>query len=235
MKTPLVFLPGMMCDARLFGPQIEALTPARAVSCPDIGKADSIEALAENVLANAPEAFALAGLSMGGIVAMEVLRQAPTRLKGLALLDTNPLAELPEIAANRARQMERARNGELFSVMRDEMKPNYLARGLRREEVLGLCMDMAMDLGPEVFCRQSIALRDRPDQTATLNHCEMPTLILCGREDGLCPVSRHELMHDLVKDSTLTIIEGAGHMPTLEMPADTTAALSLWLRKIDDE
>ena len=235
MKTPLVFLPGMMCDARLFGPQIEAMTPNRAVSCPDISSAKSIEALAEGVLSSAPETFALAGLSMGGIVAMEVLRQDPARLKGLALLDTNPLAELPEVAANRAPQMEKARNGDLYSVMRDEMKPNYLAQGNRRQEVLSLCMEMAMDLGPEVFCRQSIALRDRPDQTATLAHCEVPTLILCGREDGLCPVSRHELMHQLVKGSTLTIIEGAGHMPTLEMPADTSAALSLWLRKVDDE
>ena len=224
----------MMCDERLFGPQIEAFGPARPVSCIDIGGAETMEELAAHVLVEAPETFALAGLSMGGIVAMEVLRQAPAPLTGLALLDTNPLAERAEVAANRGPQMEKARRGDLYAVMRDEMKPNYLAQGGRREEVLGLCMDMAMDLGPEVFCRQSFALRNRPDQTETLARCSVPTLVLCGREDGLCPVERHEFMHGLIQSSILTIIEGAGHMPTLEKPQDTKTALNLWLRKIDN-
>ena len=227
---PLVVLPGMMCDARLFGPQIAALE-GREIVVPSLAKADDMEALAAGVLAEAPPRFALAGLSMGGIVAMEVLRQAPERVERLALLDTNPRAETPEAQTRRTPQIEAARAGRLREVMRDEMKPNYLAPGPRRQEVLDLCMDMAMDLGPEVFVRQSLALRDRPDQQETLRAARLPALILCGAADALCPLERHELMHALIAGSILTVIEGAGHLPTLEKPEETNAALIRWLEE----
>ncbi len=226
--TPLILLPGMMCDARLFGPQIAALSALGPVSVADLGGADSIEALARGLWADAPPRVALAGLSMGGIVAMEMLRQAPDRIAGLALMDTNPLAETDEVKARRGPQIDKARAGRLAEVMRDEMKPNYLTEGPRRDEILALCMEMALDLGPDVFCRQSVALRDRPDQPETLAAWRGPTLILCGRDDALCPVARHELMHALIPGSRLTIIEGAGHLPTLEQPDQTTAALMRW-------
>ena len=114
--------------------------------------------------------------------------------------------------------------------MRDEMKPNYLSKGPRREAVLKTCMDMALDLGPEVFIRQSHALMDRVDQTKTLENINVPTLIMCGRDDTLCPISRHELMHRLVPNSTLDIIENAGHLPTLEQPEKTNESLNKWLK-----
>ena len=88
-----------------------------------------------------------------------------------------------------------------------------------------------MDLGPDVFLRQSRALMDRPDQTETLRSYTGPALVLCGRQDGLCPVERHELMHGLLPNSTLSVIEGAGHLPTLEQPVETTAALRRWLEE----
>lgn len=160
---------------------------------------------------------------------MEVLRQAPERVSRLALLDTNPLAENPEVKARRAPQMAVVRDGNLRSVMRDEMKPNYLADGPNRGAILDLCMAMASDLGPDVFLRQSQALMDRPDQSATLRAFAGNVLVLCGREDKLCPVERHQMMHDLLPHSTLEIIEGAGHLPTLEQPQETTAALIRWL------
>lgn len=231
--TPLILLPGMMCDARLFGPQIGALSALGPVSVAGLGGADSIEGLAEAILADAPPRVALAGLSMGGIVAMEMLRQAPERVAGLALMDTNPLAETDAAKARRGPQIDKARAGGLADVMRDEMKPNYLTEGPRRGEILKLCMEMALDLGPEVFCRQSIALRERRDQTETLAAYDGPTLILCGRDDALCPVERHELMHGLMPGSKLTIIEGAGHLPTLEQPDQTTAALMRWREEIE--
>ena len=232
--TPLVLLPGMMCDARLFGPQIAAFSGRRAVHVAPLGGAETTAALAAEVLAHAPPRFALAGLSMGGIVAMEMAAQAPGRLAGLALLDTNPRAELPEVKARRGPQMEKAQAGHLRSVMRDEMKPNYLTDGPDRQAILDLCMDMAMDLGPQVFVRQSIALRDRPDRQETLRGLTCPALVLCGREDALCPVERHELMHALIPGSTLTVIDGAGHLPTLEQPDKTNAALAAWLETIDE-
>ena len=227
--TPLVLLPGMMCDARLFAPQVAALAADRAVTVAPLTAHDSVGDLAAAVLADAPPRFALGGLSMGGIVAMEVLRRAPERVERLALLDTNPLAETPEAQARRAPQIAAARAGRLRAVMRDEMKPNYLADGPGRDALLDLCMEMAVDLGPEVFVRQSVALRDRPDQSATLRAARLPALILCGAEDRLCPPERHRLMHGLMPQATLVIVEGAGHLPTLEKPQETTAALTRWL------
>ena len=178
------------------------------------------------------ENFYLLGQSWGGILAMEILRQAPDKVFGLALMDTNPMAERPEVKARRAPQIEAALKGDLRRVMRDEMKPNYLTDGPNRGAILDLCMAMAMDLGPDVFVNQSKALRDRPDQTETLRAFDGPALILCGRDDALCPVERHELMHALIPQSTLTIIEEAGHLPTLEQPEETTAALIRWLEQI---
>ena len=227
--TPVVFLPGMMCDHRLFAPQIAVVGQDRQVTVGDITRHETIQSLAAHVLETAPESFALCGLSMGGIVAMEIIRQAPQRIERLALLDTNPLAELPEMQARRTPQIAQVKAGKLRDVMRDEMKPNYLAEGPNKQTILDLCMDMAQDLGPDVFVRQSKALRSRPDQRATLKTVRVPTLILCGHEDRACPVERHELMHKLILHSTLTIIEQAGHLPTLENPNETTVALSRWL------
>lgn len=167
---------------------------------------------------------------MGGIVAMDVLRQAPDRVERIALLDTNPKAETDEIGALREPQMKRARAGQLRAVMREEMKPNYLADGPDRQTILDLCMDMAEALGPEVFVRQSRALRSRPDQQETLRKVSVPALVLCGEQDRLCPIHRHELMHQLMAGSQLEIIAGAGHLPTLEKPGPTNAALLKWLK-----
>ena len=109
------------------------------------------------------------------------------------------------------------------------MKPNYLFDGDKKTKILKLCMDMALDIGPDAFIRQSIALRDRIDQKDTLRTYKRPALVLCGRHDVLCPLERHELMHNLLENSKLEIIEDAGHLPTLEQPKITTMALISWL------
>lgn len=227
---PLVLIPGMMCDARMWGGIPAALHP-RPVAHVVPTEADSMAELARILLRDAPPRFALAGLSMGGILAMEVLSQAPERVERLALLDTNPRAELPEVRANREPQIARALNGGLARVMRDEMKPNYLAKGPGKKAVLDLCLDMALSLGPDVFSRQSRALRDRVDRQATLAAFRGPALVLMGAEDRLCPRDRHDLMHALMPQSRLVTIEGAGHLPTLERPIETTAAMSRWLEE----
>lgn len=226
--TPLVLLPGMMCDARLWGPQMEALG-RRAVLHAPLTEHDTVQALAAAVLAAAPPRFALAGLSMGGIVAMEVLRQAVDRVERVALLDTNPRAELPQIKAAREPQIAAAKAGRLREIMRDELKPNYLVDSPEKPAILELCMEMALGLGPEIFVRQSRALAARPDQTATLAAYRGPTLILMGAEDRLCPRDRHDQMHALIPKSKLVIVKDAGHLPTLEQPKRTTAALVRWL------
>ena len=228
--TPLVLIPGMMCDARMWGGIPAALHP-RPIAHMIPTDADSMAELARRLLRDAPPRFALAGLSMGGILAMEVLAQAPHRVERLAVLDTNPRAELPDVQARRRPQIVRAMTGGLRSVIRDEMKPNYLARGPGKKGILDLCLDMALSLGPEVFARQSLALRDRNDRQDALAAFKGPALVLMGVEDRLCPRDRHELMHALMPQSRLVIVEGAGHLPTLERPIETTSALRRWLEE----
>lgn len=231
MSEPLVLLPGMMCDARLFGPQIAELSADMAITMAPITKGERIEEIASGLLDLLPARFALAGLSMGGIVAMELLRRAPDRVTRIALMDTNPLAETPVVAANREPQIVKVRAGRLMEVMRDEMKPHYLAPGPHRDHVLELVMDMAEVLGPEVFIRQSRALQRRRDQQAVLRKCRVPALVLCGAHDQLCPVKRHSSMAELIPYAELVVLEGSGHLPTLEQPAETTDALRKWMKK----
>jgi pimeloyl-ACP methyl ester carboxylesterase len=197
MNEPLVLLPGMMCDARLFLPQIAMFSPNRPIAVMPLHGKKAMAGLARQVLDAAPPRFSLAGLSMGGIVAMEVVRQAPERVTRLALLDTNPLAD---------------------------------PQGSDRERILGLCMDMAEALGPKVFEEQSIALQHRPDQCEMLKSVTVPTLLLCGEDDRLCTVSHHELMCDLIPGAHLSVIPGAGHLPTLEQPMLTNRILEKWLK-----
>lgn len=229
---PLVLLPGMMCTAQLFSHQIAYFSKERVVHFSPLVGHDDVARLAEQVLAHAPSEFALCGLSMGGIVAMEVVRQAPDRVRGLALLDTNPLAELDSVKQRRSPQIEKVKAGGLLDVMRDEMKPNYLADGDSKAEILDVCLQMALELGGDVFIRQSLALRDRVDQSYTLRSVRVPTLVLCGKHDRLCSIETHQLMCKLVPEATLFVVEGAGHLPVLEQPEVTSKILAQWLQAI---
>ena len=221
----LILLPGMMCDARLFAPQIAVLNDSMRISVPLPVSAPNMAQLAAEVLADAPGRFALGGVSMGGILAMEIIRQAPQRVTHLALIDTNPFAERDEVKARRNPQMDAVRDGRLAAVMRDEMKPSYFTHRADNADLLDLTMAMATDLGPDAFIAQSLALRDRPDYEATLRHVTCSTLILCGRHDQLCPVERHEAMKLMIPHARLCIVEEAGHLPTIETPGIVTTAL----------
>lgn len=230
MSEPLVLIPGMMCDARLFAPQIEALSHGQAIlMAPLLGA--TVEEIARAVLEAAPPRFALAGLSMGGIVAMEVLRRAPERVTRIALMDTNARAESAEVAARREPQIAAVRAGRLEAVMRDEMKPNYLAPGPRRGAVLDLVMEMALAQGADAFERQSRALQSRADQRDALRGWPGPALVLCGRHDALCPVFRHEEIAALLPGAELVVVVDAGHLTTLEAPEEVTAAMTGWLAR----
>ena len=227
--TPLVMIPGMMCDERIFAPQIEELVPKRSVHVADISKHDNISDLAADVLSHAPPKFCLVGHSMGGIVAMEICAQDPKRIEKLVLIDTNPLAELEEVKLKREPQISDALSGKLVNVIRDEMKPNYLASSENQDIILNICMEMALSLGPKVFINQSRALQTRADQQSNIQSINIPVLIMCGSEDKLCTVERHEMMHNMISNSELKIINNAGHMPTLEQPSETTEVLKEWL------
>ena len=224
-------VPGMMCDERIFSPQIEELSQNLEVTIADISNFSSVSELASDVLKKAPKSFSLLGHSMGGIVAMEIYSQEPKRIEKLILMDTNPKAELDEVKLKREPQIKEVNKGKLLEVMRDEMKPNYLAESENKRSVLNVCMDMALTLGPDVFINQSRALQSRLDQQNTIQSIKTPVLIMCGSDDKLCPVERHEMMHNMISDSDLIIINNAGHMPTLEQPRETTEVLKEWLMK----
>jgi len=222
-------IPGMMCDERIFAPQIEELASKRLVHIADISKHDTISDLAADVLNHAPPKFCLVGHSMGGIVAMEICAQDPKRIEKLVLIDTNPLAELEEVKLKREPQISDALSGKLVNVIRDEMKPNYLASSENQDIILNICMEMALSLGPKVFINQSRALQTRADQQSNIQSINIPVLIMCGSEDKLCTVERHEMMHNMISNSELKIINNAGHIPTLEQPSETTEVLKEWL------
>jgi pimeloyl-ACP methyl ester carboxylesterase len=219
----------MMCDERIFAPQIEGLSDSIRIIVADISGYSTVHELAAEVLKKSPPKFDLLGHSMGGIVAMEMYSQEPNRIEKLVLMDTNPKAELEEVKAMRDPQMKAAREGKLVDVMRDEMKPNYLDASDNRESILHTCMEMAKSMGTEVFMNQSKALQTREDQQSTLRLIDVPVLVICGSNDKLCPVERHELMHSIINHSELKIINNAGHMPTLEQPKETTEVLKKWL------
>ena len=219
-----------MCDLRLWRNQADALEGTAAISFGDMTGACTVEVLAARVLANAPDRFALAGLSMGGIVALEMWRQAPQRIERLALLDTNYRADTPQGRQLRNQQITRAAAGELKNILRNELKPNYLANVHRNNTtLLDEVLAMGIELGESVFIEQSAALRDRPDSTLTLATIECPTLVLCGDEDQLCPVELHRSMAQRITGAHLDVIENCGHLSTLEQPDAVNQAMYAWL------
>jgi pimeloyl-ACP methyl ester carboxylesterase len=231
MMRTLLMLPGHMCDARLWAGVAPALEAAnyRVINA-ELTTADTVESLAADVLAEAPDSFTAVGLSMGGIVALELFRQQPYRLQGLVLCDTNAAPELPDRATMRRAQQAKVRAGELAEVVREELKPNYLAAANQgRQDLLDLTLTMAMDLGDGVFLRQSEGLLHRPDARPLLPTITCPTLLLCGEEDSLCPPALHRAMAEAIPGSTFTTINTAGHLPPLEQPAAFATALLDWL------
>ncbi|MGV6805989.1 MAG: alpha/beta fold hydrolase [Ruegeria sp.] len=229
MIEPLVLLPGLMCDARLFQPQVTRLSQERPVMVAPIGFGDRVEEIASGLLDQLPHRFALAGLSMGGIVALELVRRAPDRVTHLCLMATDAQADTPQIAADREELIVGAQAGRLDEMMHRVLGSDALAPGPQRIPILNTVHQMAQDLGPDLFVRQIRALQRRPDQQGTLRKIKVPTLVLCGSHDTLTPVRKHSFMAELIPEATLHVVETAGHLPTLEASDETTGALTEWL------
>jgi pimeloyl-ACP methyl ester carboxylesterase len=227
-------LPGLVCDQAVWPAQIAGLSDIATSQVVDYGTLDSLGGMANKALAEAPERFALAAHSMGGRVALEMLRQAPERITALALLDTGYQAR------DRGMQgtAERAQRQSLLKVARDSgmraMGQIWVQGMVHRERLddVALIEDILQMIArktPIEFAAQIKALLDRPDGTPVLGEIGCPTLVLCGRQDSWSPFARHEQMAALIPGSRLVAIEECGHMSTMERPEAVTMALRDWL------
>lgn len=231
-KPHLVLLPGMLCDAELFTHQREHLSDVVEVSVGDLTRDDSIAGMAATVLDAAPERFTLAGLSLGGIVAMEIMRRAPERVERLALMDTTPLPPRPDQLKTWDEFEKMTGEGRFMAVTTERLMPALIHPGRRDDALLtGAVERMAENIGEEDFLRQLSAQRGRPDSRESLSGIECPTLVLCGREDALCPYPLHEEMAGTVPGAVLVPVEGCGHLSSLEKPEAVTAVLRYWMRR----
>ena len=216
----IIFLPGMMCDERIFEHQIKTLKAAKYnIEIAAMDEFDSMQALAENILAKTNfDQFILCGLSMGGILAMHLSKLADSKVQGLILLDTNFLSEVPKRQAKRDIDIARAKQEGFENILKDEMKPLYLEdmQSKLAKSYLNLFYDMGVKLGLECFINQNLALKTRPSYEQVLKDFKKPAMVICGREDKLCPLSRHVQMHELLEYSSLHILGKTGHIASLE-------------------
>jgi pimeloyl-ACP methyl ester carboxylesterase len=228
-KTALVLLPGLLCDQALWRAQIRALDNVAEAWVADLTRDDSLEAMARRTLEAAPPRFALAGLSMGGYCALEMMRQAPERVERLALLDTGARADTPEQTARRRGLIELAEKGEFKGVTPRLLPLLIHPDRLEDAKLVGEVTAMATRVGKDAFLRQQMAIMGRIDSRPSLARIACPTLVLCGREDQLTPRALHEEMASLIAGARLDVIDHCGHLSSMERPEAVTAELRQWL------
>jgi pimeloyl-ACP methyl ester carboxylesterase len=227
---PLVLIPGLLNTGDLWRDQVRDLADLGNMLITTAQRDyDNLPEIANRILDSASERFALAGLSLGGYVAFEILRQAPERIIKLALLDTTAHPDTQEKAVQRRETMAQARERGVEHVL-DTMLPNLLsAEHARDQGIRERMLRMAQEVGVKAFVRQQTAILSRPDSRPLLPEISCPTLVLCGREDNLTPPELAQEMADAIPNSRLIIVERAGHLSTLEQPAPVTKAMRDWL------
>ncbi|NJD89849.1 MAG: alpha/beta fold hydrolase [Betaproteobacteria bacterium] len=231
-KPNLLLIPGLLCDRRLWQAQVEGLRHSAECTVADVSGADSIAAFAAAAVAKMPPGpFAVAGLSMGGYVALEVARQAAARVKGLALLDTTARPDSEQATADRRRMMKLAETD--FERVVNALLPRLLAPAhMRDAKLVAVVKAMAKDTGVEAYRRQQEAIIGRVDSRPHLGKIACPTLVLCGKEDALTPVALHEEMANAIPGARLVVAPQCGHLSPLEQPQVVTMNLVHWLSGI---
>lgn len=229
MPQPLALLPGLLCDAALWRPQVEALADLADCRVADFTSQDSVPAMAGDVLAMMPESFALAGLSMGGYVALEIMRQAPERVSRLALLDTTARPDTSEQTARRRGLIELAETGK-FKGVTPRLLPLLIHESRLEDEALtGVVLAMAERIGKDAFIRQQKAIMGRPDSRPSLVAIRCPALVICGRQDALTPLDCAMELAAGITDARLVVAEDCGHLSALERPEVVSEAMRTWL------
>ena len=230
MAPTLLFLPGTLCDERLWAAPYQALSTRWACINADYRFEESIAAMAQAALAKATGMVIPIGLSMGGMVALEIWRQAPERVAALALFDTDPGADTPSRLMKRNTQMLAATQGHFRAMVETQLAPSYFSGTLTASPaILRNVVEMACEQGVAAFAAQITALATRPDNWPLLQHINVPTLIACGADDQICPAPSHQKMASLIAGATFVLIDAAGHLPPMQRPAATTRALKTWL------
>lgn len=229
-KTPLVLMPGLLCNDALWRHQIDTLADVAEVTVADMSRDESLKGMAERMLAAAPERFALAGLSMGGYAAFEVMRLAPQRVERLALLDTSARADTEERRDERLKAMNLVERGN-FQGMTRKLLPWFVHEDrVDDEKLMSIIKKSAQDVGNEAFIRQQTAIMGRPDSRADLARIACPTLVLGGRQDRMTPPALHDEMAAEIPGARLVVVEDCGHLAPLEQPHAVSAVLRYWLQ-----
>jgi pimeloyl-ACP methyl ester carboxylesterase len=231
MREPqlILLVPGLACTPRLYAAQTAPLWRFGPVTVADHSRDDSMEAIARRILASAPPRFALAGLSMGGYIALEIMRQAPERVTRLALLDTGARADTPEATERRLKQIALAESGH-YAEVADLLMP-LLVHPQASEAVKQAVREMMDDAGAAAFVRQQRAIMTRPDSRPSLANIVCPTLVLVGAQDALTPPMLAEEMAGAVPRARLVRVADSGHMSAMEQPDAVTAALVEWMER----
>ena len=228
--THLVLLPGLLLDQMLWTHQVDTLTDLAEISVADLTLDDSIEAMAARVLANAPLTFSLAGLSMGGYVAQEIMRQAPERVERLALIDTSADADSPKQKERRLGFINQVNLGA-FKGVTSRLLPLLIHEDRLIDDVLTTrIMAMAEHVGKDAFLKQQTAIMNRKNGIEDLARLTCPVLVLCGRQDTLTTLDQHRAMAAAAPGAVLVIVEDCGHLAPLERPRAVSAALRYWLQ-----
>jgi pimeloyl-ACP methyl ester carboxylesterase len=226
---PTLLLPGLLSSARLYAPQLPKLWQFGPVMVADHRRDDSIAAIARRILDHAPPCFSLLGLSMGGYIAFELLRQAPERVARLALLDTTARADAAEQSVRRAELIELARSGR-YDEIADLTYPGLVHPDRQGDQALReMVRCMAQETGAEAFIRQQTAIMNRRDSRGDLAAIGCPTLVLVGDADQLTPPARAQEIAAGIRGARLVVVPASGHLSTLEQPERVSAALVEWL------
>ncbi|ALK09376.1 alpha/beta fold hydrolase [Blastochloris viridis] len=225
---PLLMVPALGCTGELYAAQTAAVSDREVVVADATGH-DSIAAMAAEILETAPPRFALAGLSMGGYVVLELWRQAPDRIGKLALLDTQARPDAPAAADVRKRMIELGEDGRL-DMIHEALWPRLVAPNRREDRALEIVVRrMLQEVGAEAFVRQQRAILGRVDSRPTLPTITVPTLVLVGADDQLTPPDLAREMAAAIPKADLVMVPGSGHLSTLEKPDAVNAALAGWL------
>jgi pimeloyl-ACP methyl ester carboxylesterase len=227
-SQPIILVPGLFCTPRIYADQIPALWQFGPVTVADHRRHNTMTDIARSILATAPPSFALAGLSMGGYIALEIMRLAPERVSKLALLDTTARPDSPEQTKVRSDQIALAKNGGLGKIAYAAM-PMLLHRheDAKLREVV---VQMAADSGADAFISQQEAIMGRADSRSLLASIRCPTLVMVGEQDKLIPPDRSQELAAGISGARYVAVPDCGHISTLEQPGATTQALIEWLR-----